>query len=273
MMTTNNQLPVLITAGGIPEPDSPLYHETLGQPKALLDMGGMTMLGRVLHGLAEAESVGELVVTGLDEVYWAAIQHEQPRPVTFLPNAGSMVGNIQQGLAYLRPRHETTCPVALICSSDIPHMQGFMVDELVNEARPFDRLFYYVAVTPETIEAVYPGAERTYVNLKGGLRLAGADVGLVRYELLDTDPQLWEQLTAARKHAWQIARRVGWGVLFKLLLRQLSVADIYATAVRVLKTNREPQLIITPHAALAMDADKPHQVALLRAKTGWAGEV
>lgn len=261
-MTTSAQLPALITAGGTPAPDTPLYHETLGQPKALLDMGGMTMLGRVLHGLAEAGSVGELVVAGLDEPYWPAI--EQPRPVTFLPNAGSMVRNVQQGLAYLRPNHEADCPVALVCSSDIPHLQGFMVDELVAEAWPFDRLFYYPAVTPETMEEAYPSAERTYIKLKGGLRLAGADVGLMRYDLLDTDPHLWEQLTAARKHAWQIARRVGWGVLLKLLLRQLSVEEIYATAVRVLEADREPQLLITPHAALAMDADKVHQVALLR---------
>lgn len=261
---TSPSIPALITAGGTPAPESPLYQETLGQPRALLDMGGMTMLGRVLHGLHQATSVGELVVTGLDERYWPAI--EQPRPVTFLPDQGSMVRNIQQGLAYLRPKYEDECPVALVCSSDIPHLQGFMVDELVAETGPWAHIFYYPAVTPETMEAAYPEATRTYVRLRGGLQLAGADVGLVRYELLESDPQLWEDLTAVRKNARQIAQRVGWWLSFKLLIGWLSVRDIQNTAVRLLQTDRPPQLIITPHAPLAMDADKPHQVALLRQK-------
>jgi hypothetical protein len=264
--TSPNNLPLLITAGGVPHPDTALYRETLGQPKALLDMGGMTMLGRVLHGLAEADSVGDIVVAGLDEIYWDAI--EQPRPVIFLPNWGSLVGNVRGGLIYLRQRYEAVAPVALVCASDIPHVRGFMIDELVAQARPFDRLFYYPAVTPATMEAAYPGANRTYVNLKDGLRIAGADVGLMHYDLLDSDQQLWTQIAAGRKRAWQIARLVGLGFTLKLLLRQLSPEEIYATAVRVLKADRPPQLLITPHAALAMDADKPHQVAILRQKYG-----
>jgi molybdopterin-guanine dinucleotide biosynthesis protein A len=256
------QLPALIIAGGQPEPTNPLYQETLGQPRALLDMGGMTMLGRVLHGLSTAHSVGELVVAGLDERYWGAI--EQPRPVTFLPSAGSLVGNVQQGLAYLRPMYEGICPVALLCAGDIPHLEGGMVDELVAQAEPFDHLFYYPAVTPATMEKAYPGAQRTYVHLRGKLELAGADVGLLRYELLDTDREVWEEITAVRKSPAAIARVVGYWFMLKYLLRWLSVADIEHKTMSILHTNRLPRLLITPHAPLAMDGDKPHQVALLR---------
>ncbi len=255
-------LPVIVLAGGVPEPGDPLYAYTQGKPKALLDMGGQPMLTRVIAGLEAAASTGEIVVVGLDEPADRA-QIESARPVDFLPNQGSIVRNVAAGLAWVAD-HRPEAGTFIVCSSDIPHLQGWMVDELVEACRPFDRLLYYPVATPETIESRYPDSRRTYTRLKGGVRIAGGDIFIAQTRILDTNHELWEQLTQARKHAWQIARAVGFGTLLRLLFRRMGVEEAAATAGRILGSGQPIGVVFLPHAELAMDGDKPHQIELLR---------
>jgi len=81
--------------------------------------------------------------------------------------------------------------------------------------------------------------------------------------LTDSNRDIWEALTNARKHAWQLARVIGFRFMFKYLLHQLSFADIETMAQRI--TGRPCQIMLNPHAEIAMDADKPEQVLMLRA--------
>ena len=256
------KLPVIVLAGGIPREGDPLFAYTAGKPKALLDMGGRPMISRVLDALQNARSVGEIVVIGLDDP--ADQQALQPkRPVAFLPNQGSLIQNAIAGLHWIET-HYPENDIFLICSSDIPHLSGEMVDDLVASCRPFDRLLYYPIATPETIEVVYPGSKRTYTRLKGGVKFAGGDIFVAQTAVLDTNHDLWEKLTQARKHAWQIARVVGFRTLLKLLFRRMSLEEAAETAGRILGSDRPVGVIFTPHAELAMDGDKPHQIDLLR---------
>ena len=47
----------IVIAGGVPKPEDPLYEYTQGQPKALLDIAGKSMVQWVLDALAEADSI------------------------------------------------------------------------------------------------------------------------------------------------------------------------------------------------------------------------
>ena len=56
---------------------------------------------------------------------------------------------------------------------------------------------------------------------------------------------------------------MGIGFLLKFLLRQVSIQEIEA---KVAEAVRMPvRVVLNEHAEIAMDADKPEQVALLRA--------
>jgi hypothetical protein len=51
-------------------------------------------------------------------------------------------------------------------------------------------------------------------------------------------------------------------MLLKFLFRRVSLADIETTAERLI--NQPAKVVLSPYAELAMDADKPQQVDLLR---------
>ena len=57
----------IVTAGGLPGPEDPLYEYTQGKPKALLDMGGRTMLERVMDALQSARHVDRIVLVGAND--------------------------------------------------------------------------------------------------------------------------------------------------------------------------------------------------------------
>lgn len=149
----------------------------------------------------------------------------------------------------------------LICSADIPTITPQIVDEFIALCAPFDKGMVYNFVDKPTLEARFPHSNRTYVKLKDAL-IAGGDMTLIQADLSDTNRDIWEALTNARKHAWQLARVIGFPFMLELL-RRLSFADIEDAAFRI--TGRPCQIMLNPHAEIAMDADEPKQVQLLRA--------
>lgn len=247
----------VIMAGGLPEPGDPLYEMTQGKSKALLDMDGRTMLERVVDALQTAQSIGEIVVVGLGSDLGMTFQ----KPVYHVTDHGSLLKNALAGIARMRELHPET-NLVLLCSADIPTITPEIVDDFIEKCAPFDKGMVYNFVDKATLEARFPHSNRTYVKLKDAL-IAGGDMTLIQADLSDHNRDVWEALTNARKHAWQLARVIGLRFMLKLLLRQLSIADIEATTERI--TGRPAQIILNPHAEIAMDADKPEQVLLLRA--------
>ncbi len=73
---------VVVTAGGIPQPDELLYPYTLGRPKALLEIEGKPMVQWVLDALSGAAKVDNVVLIGLTEDSGVTCS----KPLTFIPN-------------------------------------------------------------------------------------------------------------------------------------------------------------------------------------------
>jgi hypothetical protein len=111
------------------------------------------------------------------------------------------------------------------------------------------------------MESRFPHSKRTFVKLKGQ-EIAGGDMNVVRFDIVQNNHDLLQALTNARKHAWRLARIVGWRMILKLLLRQISPSDIEDESERIL--GRRVKIFLSPYAELGMDADKPEQVELLR---------
>ncbi len=249
----------VVVAGGIPGPEDPLYAYTQGRPKALLDMEGRTMLERVMDALQTASHVERLVVVGLDGDLGMRFQ----RPVdVFLPDHGSMVANVLAGVKWLR-RDRPDIEAVLFCTADIPTTTGAIVDEFIDRCRPFDAGVYYILVTKEAMESRFPASNRTYVKFKG-VDAAGGDMAVASVAVADANEELWETLSNARKHAWKLARIVGFSTLVKYLTRRLSLDDVTRKAASII--NYPVEIVLDPPAELAMDADKPEQVDMLRAE-------
>jgi len=149
----------IIIAGGVVGPDNPLYPYTQGQPKALIDMGGRTMLERVVAAVQSSAYIEDVVVVGIMPEMAAGLQFA--RPVEFLPDQNGMVANMITGLEWLARRHPDA-QVVLGCSADIPTITGQVVDEFIDACRPWDKGIYYNFVTRTRLEERFPNSRRTY---------------------------------------------------------------------------------------------------------------
>lgn len=248
----------IVTAGGLPGPDDPLFAYTQGKPKALLEMEGRTMLERVMDALQTSQYVERIVLVGLEDDMGMKFL----RPVDqFLPDHGSLVANVLAGLKWLKS-DKPDIDAVLFCSSDLPAMIAENVDSFIERCQPLDKGIYYILLPREALEARFPGSKRTYVKLKG-MEVAGGDMAIAKAALADSNEELWLTLTNARKHAWKLASTIGIGFLLKYLFRRLSISDIQRKAESVIG---QPGMIVTDAPAeLAMDVDKPEQLELLRA--------
>lgn len=221
------------------------------------------MLAHVLRGLSDSRYVEQVVVVGIE----AREGEEATLPylpstvqLQFLPDQGGIISNARYGLEWLEANRPQKGEV-LISTADIPLLTGEIVDAFVDQCMPFDHLAYYNVVTRETMEGRFPRSNRTFVRLQGA-EIAGGDLIVAQSRIVHTNQQLWEALSDARKHAWQLARIVGPVTLLKLLLRRLSLAEVEQLASRMFAA--PIRILISPYPELAMDADKPDQVALLR---------
>lgn len=246
-----------VVAGGKPGPDDDLFPYTQGQPKALIPMGDRTMLERVVDALQGSDQVEEIVVVGLGHNHGLTFK----RPIHHLPDKGSLIANAIAGVQWLLENDPTPRPV-IGASADIPTLTGQIVDSFINTCRPFNHCLYYTVVTQETMENRFPHSERTYVRFQEAA-VAGGDMFIIHTDLLKTDPEKMEAFSNARKHAWKLARLVGFRTLIKFLLRRLSLKEVEQTGEKILGS--PVKVVSFHHAELAMDADKPHQVEALQA--------
>lgn len=249
----------IVTAGGsVPESD-PLFPFTKGRPKSLLEIHGVTMLEYVTRALAAARNIDHIYVVGLEEEDVEALQ--LPPGISILPDRGGLIPNLTSSLNCLLADNPHATAV-LLCSADIPLLTADVVDAYIDQCRPFDCIVYYNVVTRETMESRFPNSGRTFVPLRDQA-IAGGDMTLVQTRILNTNEELWEAIFNARKHAWRLARLVGLRTLLKLLFRRLTLTEIQELASQLL--NAPVRVITSPYPELAMDVDKPLQVALLGA--------
>lgn len=255
----------IVIAGGTPQPSDKLFSYSNGKPKAMIPIGDRPMIVWVLQAFSLANGVDDLIVVGIDdENDQQSLQREVNQQLTFLPNTGGLVSNGLAGLEHVYQKHGSHVNV-IGCSSDIPHMQAHMIDDLIKLCQPLDRILYYAAITPDLMESAYPNAKRTYANFSDQ-PLAGCDIFVSTTKLLETNRDLWRKVVNARKNPLAMAWTIGFKTLFKLAIGRLSVQDATALAGRLLEADQPIGVVYPPYAQLAMDGDKPHQIDILREK-------
>ena len=247
----------LVTAGGIPQPEEPLYPYTQGSCKALLDMAGKPMIQWVLDALSGAVQIEKVVVIGLDESAGVTCA----KPLTFMPNQGAMLENMLAGIEKVAEINPTARHV-LIVSSDIPGITPAMVDWAIEAVAQYDEDIYYNLIPRQAMESRYPGSKRTYTKLKG-VEVCGGDMNVVRIMGITRNRDTWEQLIASRKNPLKQAAIIGFDTLFLVMLRQITLDDLVRRVAR--RLHMTGRAVLCPYAEIGMDVDKPHQLELMRA--------
>ena len=244
-------------AGGIPQPDEPLYVYTRGRPKALLEVAGRPMVHWIVAALDQAASIRRIVVSGLTNV-------EPPlragKPLSFVPDQHSMLGNVQAGVAQLAKEGELAKYVLLV-SADIPTISPAIVDWSVNTSLESDHEGYYSLIPRDKMEARFPGSKRSYFYFKDGV-FTGSDLNLVAANLVMAGHSMAPALFEARKSIFKQAALIGFDVLLLFALRQLTVADAARLVSQRLKI--KGRALICPYPEAGMDVDKPAQYEMVK---------
>jgi GTP:adenosylcobinamide-phosphate guanylyltransferase len=247
---------VILTAGGIPLPEDPLYTYTNGDSKALVDVAGKPMIQWVLDALSDAKHVDNVILIGLSPKSGVTCK----KPVHYISNQGRMLANIVAGVdkaIELNPKTE----YVLAASSDIPGINAEMVDWLIETCMQTKEDIYYGVIPREVMETRYPGSNRTYTKLKD-IQLCGADMHITHVRMATEHLDMWEELIGNRKSPLKQAATIGFGTLLKVATRTITLDDLVATVTKRLSITGRP--IIWEHAEPGMDVDKPHQLELIR---------
>lgn len=248
----------IVTAGGVPLPEEPLYAATQGNPKALVDVAGKPMVQWVLDALSESKSVDNVVIVGLTEKSGLKCG----KKMYFVSNQGKMVENLQAG-AHKVLEVNKQAEYVLIVSSDIPAIKGEMVDWLVDTAMETKLDVYYNVIPREVMEKRFPGSKRTWTKLKG-LEICGGDMSVGRIKtIVADDTDMWTKITNSRKSPLKQAALIGFNTAFLLLTGGLTLQKAETNIMT--RLNITGKAIVCPYAEVGMDVDKPHQLEIMRA--------
>ena len=247
----------IVTAGGIPLPEEPLYPATRGESKALLDIAGKPMVQWVLDALTDSKTVENVIIVGLTEKSGLKCG----KKMYFVSNQGKMVENLQAGARKVREINPQARHVLLV-SSDIPGITGEMVDWVVNTDMQTDLDVYYHVIQREVMESRYPGCKRTWTHLKG-MEICGGDMNMGHISLLlAEDTGIWTKITDARKSPVKQAALVGFDTAFLLLTGQLTLEKAETNIMK--RLNITGKAIVCPYAEIGMDVDKLFQLEIMR---------
>jgi GTP:adenosylcobinamide-phosphate guanylyltransferase len=246
----------IITAGGTPGPEDPLYAYAQGKPKALLEIAGKPMVQWVLDALDGAPSIEAHILIGLE----ADSPVRASKPITFLPNQSGMLENILAGVNKVQELSPGAQHI-LVSSSDIPSIKPDMVEWLVKTAQVTDDDLYYNVVTRQTMESRFPQSRRTYIHLKD-MVVCGGDLNMVHSRAVNSDLDFWRKVIATRKNAIKQAGLIGFDVMFLLLIRQITLQQALDRVVK--RINLKGRALVCPFAEIGMDVDKPWQLELMR---------
>lgn len=246
----------IVIAGGIPQPEEPLYAYSHGDSKALIDVAGKPMVQWVLDALGDAKSVDNVLLIGLSAKNGLTCK----KPIYYISNQGRMLANVVAGVHKALELNEKT-EYVLIVSSDIPALKAEMVDWLVETCMQTRDDLYYGICPKEVMEKRFPNSKRTYTHLKD-MDVCGADINMSHVRMATEHLDMWEQLIGNRKSPLKQARIIGLGTLLALFTRRLTLEDAIRRVCE--RIGIRGRAIVWPYAEACMDVDKPHQLELMR---------
>ena len=148
----------------------------------------------------------------------------------------------------------------LVATGDIPLLTGPGIDAFIAAGLATGADFVYPLVRRESIEAAYPGSERTYFRLKTG-RFTGGNAMIVAPRLLAPARELGQRMFNDRKNSVALVRTAGFGFVVKFVLGRLAPEDL-VDKIRELMGGTGAAVILDD-PAIAMDVDKPSDMALV----------
>ncbi len=182
---------------------------------------------------------------GIERIVYAGPPAElEPAPDVLVPDRGSLIANLEAGMAEARSER------LLVASGDNPFITAEAVRWLLDNAP--DAALVYPIIPREAVEKRWPGMRRTYARLRDGV-FTGGNVIIIDKELFVRALPMARKIIELRKKPLALARLIGFGVLVKLLLGRLTIAELEARAEKLFGVPM--RALVTPYPEVGADAD------------------
>jgi molybdopterin-guanine dinucleotide biosynthesis protein A len=222
-------------------------------PKASLPIADGTLLSRTLDALQAIPELRTIAVVAPSELLPTI-------PAPFLPISASddLWANVLKGLQALQPEPSD---LLLLCAADMPFITAEAVRRFLKAAWESDADLVYLAVPLAAVQT-FCGDEkvhRTAVRLRDG-ELTGGNLLLVRVAILPSLREWAQKAIRWRKNPIRLGSLIGWRLLWRFLVGQLSVQELERRAEQLLGCRCKA--IVADLPELAFDVDKPEDYAL-----------
>ena len=229
-MTTAN-IDAFIVAGGL----SPWLKSYAGtEHRCLAPLGDKRLIDYIIAALQGSGRIRRIVVAARPEAL-PLLEGTLPADVLLCEAAGDLPATAVAASEALGP--DASEKLLGVCD-DIPLLTSLAVRDFLAACNAFpEGQLYYPIIPKDACLSAYPDAQRTYGKLRDGV-------------------------FTRRKSPLKLCNWLGWGFLLKLLCHRLTMADAEARTSALLEMRCKA--IITRHACIGMDIDKPSDLELAR---------
>lgn len=247
----------VLLAGSRPSGD-PLAIAAGVPSKALVPVGGQTMLSRVARVLADHPQIDAVTIFAQQGADMLA-----SGPDTQWLNDHPKLRFVQSGQGISQSLLDLTAEGAdyplLVTTVDHVLLDAAMIDAFVAGVRG-DADVAVAMVERQVLLARFPQSRRTWLKFRGGW-WSGANLFWLGSARARGALQLWRGVEQDRKKGWRILSALGPGLLFAALLRLWSAQQVIAHAGH--RLGLTAQLVPMPMAQACIDADKPDDIILI----------
>lgn len=219
--------------------------------EALIPLAGRPMVDFVVEALTDSSAVSRIVIVGPEELSYL----KGEKVTAIVPCGETLMDNLRRGLDALQAEG-----LVLLATADIPLLTTAAVDDFLAQAQQYPADFYYSIVEKGVGEAKYPEAKRTYVRLKEGT-FTGGNLLLLNPRILEQGWEWAEEMYRLRKEPLKMCRQLGFGLLVRLILGQLTITSLEQRFEQLL--GAKGKAIISSYPEVGIDVDKPADYELV----------
>lgn len=248
---SNGQPFTAIVLAGDRVPDDPVARAAGVPCKALVPVGGVPMVLRVLGALAEAEEIGDRVLCG---PAWHAVEANdelhnlsasgQVKWIEARETPSSSVYAVMQSLPQEHP--------VLLVTADHALLHARLVDYFCSEARMRDADVVVGLAAYDLVAAAYPEMRRTVLKFRDG-GICGCNLYAFLTVRGRSLVEFWGQVEGLRKKPIQLISKLGWVPALGFFFGWLSLRQALARLSQRLDISIEVVMLPFPEAALDVD--------------------
>lgn len=242
-----------ISAGGLSPWLKPL---TSTEHRCLAPVGDKRIIDYIIDALQQSGCVRRIVIAARQEAL-PELRATLPTDILLCEAEGDLPAT---ALAAAKVLGEDSTEKLLGVCDDIPLLTPVAVRDFLAACEEYpQRELFYPIIPKDACLAAFPNAQRTYGKLADGV-FTGGNMMLMAKKIMPQGQQVAREIFARRKSPLKLCNWLGWSFIIKLLLHRLTIADAEKRTSELLHI--KCKAIITRHAGIGMDIDKPADLEL-----------